>query len=323
MKVSVIIPARNAEATLARCLEACLAQSYADREIIVVDDGSSDSTPRIAQEFKVRLITQPPRGPAAARNAGARAANGDAVAFTDSDCIPRRDWLENLVRAFADGADAVGGTYDIANPESALASLVDAEIRVRHGSFRPDVDFLGSFNMAVRKDLFDRVLGFDESFSAASGEDNDLSYRLSDHGCRLRFIKEAVVSHFHPSRLMPYLKTQARHGFWRVKLYTKHLGRARGDNYAGTAELLAPAAFLFVLVTGALVLLHSRWWLLGFLPSLFWLVLFRMRLVRALVTNGGRSSLYALAVFLLRDAARAVGMAAGVCYFILLRRKTV
>ncbi|GMU92826.1 MAG: hypothetical protein AMXMBFR4_18840 [Candidatus Hydrogenedentota bacterium] len=323
MKVSVIIPARNAEATLAPCVEACLAQSYADREIIVVDDGSSDSTPRIAREFHVRLITQPPRGPAAARNTGARAATGDILAFTDSDCIPRRDWLENLARAFADGADAVGGTYDIANPESALASLIDAEIRARHGSFNPSVDFLGSFNMAVRKDAFDGVLGFDESFTAASGEDNDLSYRLADHGYRLRFVKEAVVSHFHPTRLMPYLRTQARHGFWRVKLYTKHLGRARGDDYAGPAELLAPSAFLFVLVTGVLVLLHSRWWLLGLLPSLFWLVLYRMRLVRALMTNERRSSLYALAVFLLRDAARALGMVAGVCYFILLRGKSV
>ena len=109
------------------------------------------------------------------------------------------------------------------------------------------MDFLGSFNVAYRKAAFEAVGGFDASFPCASGEDNDLAYRLQDVGGRLRFTREAVVAHHHPTRLWPYLRTQARHGYWRMKLYAKHIGRARrGDQYAGMADLAAPPLALLV-----------------------------------------------------------------------------
>ena len=126
--------------------------------------------------------------------------------------------------------------------------MVHEEIAVRHGQFGAEVDFLGSFNVAYRKEAFDAAGGFDDSFTRASGEDNDLAYRLRGAGNVLRFAKDAVVAHYHPECLWPYLRTQARHGYWRMKLYAKHPGRARsGDQYAGPADLAGPPLSLVLL----------------------------------------------------------------------------
>ncbi|MFP6582216.1 MAG: glycosyltransferase family A protein, partial [Candidatus Hydrogenedentota bacterium] len=98
--VSIIIPAYNAEATLAECLEACLAQTYSVEEVIVIDDGSTDNTATIAREYDVTYVPQDNAGPAVARNHGARVASGDVIALTDSDCIPEPNWIEQLMSGF-------------------------------------------------------------------------------------------------------------------------------------------------------------------------------------------------------------------------------
>ncbi|MFM1921387.1 MAG: hypothetical protein RLZZ303_3021 [Candidatus Hydrogenedentota bacterium] len=240
--VSVIVPSYNAERTLAECIEALLHQDYPDLEIIIVDDGSTDRTAEIAHGYEgITYIRQDNAGPAAARNRGAAAAKGEWLAFTDSDCIAEPDWISALmakVRANeGKGVVGVGGTYGIANPESLLARIIHAEIQARHARMKDEVDFLGSFNVAYERMAFEAVGGFDESFSQASAEDNDLAYRLIDADGKLLFSKLAIVNHYHPTRLLPYFKTQMRHGFWRVRLNKKHENRSRGDAYADGIEL--------------------------------------------------------------------------------------
>jgi glycosyltransferase involved in cell wall biosynthesis len=98
--VSIIIPAYNAERTLGECLDGCLAQGYPNTEVIVVDDGSTDGTERVARARNVGYIRQENGGPAKARNTGAREAEGEIIAFTDSDCIPEANWIEALIETF-------------------------------------------------------------------------------------------------------------------------------------------------------------------------------------------------------------------------------
>ena len=93
--VSVIVPAYNASATIGKTLEALSRQNcFQPFEVIVVDDGSSDNTADIVHSFAaVKYFRQDNAGPASARNLGAKMAQGDYLAFTDSDCIPHEDWI--------------------------------------------------------------------------------------------------------------------------------------------------------------------------------------------------------------------------------------
>lgn len=322
MLVSIVIPAYNAESTLAQCLEACTRQNGAETEVIVVDDGSTDATRGIAESFPVSYVYQTNAGPAAARNHGTRVAEGEIVAFTDSDCVPAPDWVASLAAGFSDGVSAVGGSYSIANESRFLARMIHEEIAMRHAQFEEEVDFLGSFNVAYRKQDFEKVGGFDESFLSASGEDNDLAYRLSDAGGKLRFLGGAKVAHYHPTRLWPYLRTQARHGYWRMKLYVKHPDRAQGgDHYAGIVDLAAPALSLLALGCALLAALSlyggvNAAWTVALSGAILAYALIRLPLPARMAARAHDTSLLLFwPVVLLRDVARALGMLRGIWEF--------
>lgn len=331
--VSIVVPAYNASATLARCLAACAAQTYPAHEIFVVDDGSADDTAATARAVPGTIvITQANVGPATARNTGARAATGDLVVFTDADCVPHPDWIEALVNALPADAAGIGGTYALANPESWLAGCIQAEIAARHARFMDGVppaavavpvDFLGSFNVAFRRDIFLEAGGFDPRFRAASAEDNDLSYRLTAAGQSLYFTPAAMVAHYHPERIWPYLRTQARHGFWRVFLYTLHPGRSGGDRYASRGDLLRPPA----LVLGSLACAGIAGMGHGALAAgvlAGGVVLIGLSALASVRAWAGRvRRLHAagfLGVVVLRDLARSLGLLWGLWHFGVLRR---
>ena len=100
--ISVIIPARDATATLSTCLEALALQTVMPDEVIVVDDGSRDRTAELATRHGAHCISLLPAcGPANARNQGAKAAHGELLLFTDADCAAAQDWIEKLTAPFA------------------------------------------------------------------------------------------------------------------------------------------------------------------------------------------------------------------------------
>ena len=153
--VSVIVPARDAEATLGRTLAALAAQRLEEPfEVIVVDAGSRDRTAAIAAEAGARVIDAGPLGPAEARNRGAAEARADALAFTDSDCFPEPGWLAGGLRGL-EGSALVQG-------------LVRPEQGVPMGPFDRSVSVGGeaglyeTANLFVRRDVFKEVGGFEE-----------------------------------------------------------------------------------------------------------------------------------------------------------------
>lgn len=111
MKISVIVPVYNTERYLRRCLDSLLAQTFADFEILLIDDGSTDGSPAIEQEYaardpRFRLIQKPNGGVASARNTGLAQAQGDFIAFVDSDDFVEPQFLEALYTTTAEtGAD--------------------------------------------------------------------------------------------------------------------------------------------------------------------------------------------------------------------------
>jgi cellulose synthase/poly-beta-1,6-N-acetylglucosamine synthase-like glycosyltransferase len=329
-QAGIIIPVRNGAATLAACLDACFAQTVKPADVIVVDDGSTDNSAAIARDKGARVVVQAPSGPAAARNRGAKEAAWGVIAFTDADCIPQPDWLERLLEAFEPGVDGVGGAYANANPDKWLSRMIQQEILLRHEKMQGEVDFLGSFNAAFRREAFMEMGGFDEDFKAASAEDNDLSYRMRDAGYALRFAPNAVVAHNHPERLWPYLRTQGRHGFWRMKLYAKHPKRAGGDRYAGKADLYAPGLLLILILMAfagpAAYFFSPAWFLQGYCVLFVLAVSLYLGLrlppsIRMARTSGDWRMIEFGDVAALRDAARALGMLSGIWHFHVLRRR--
>ena len=124
--ISVIITAYNAEETIGRCLQALENQSIDKSlyEVIVVDDGSEDNTADIARGFNCKVVSQKQGGPAKARNSGVYQSTGDIILFTDSDCEPDKNWIEEMVKPF-DNPEIIGvkGIYKT-KQESTVARFI-------------------------------------------------------------------------------------------------------------------------------------------------------------------------------------------------------
>jgi glycosyltransferase involved in cell wall biosynthesis len=258
MKVSVVIPAYNAERTIGEAVVHSLSQTRGSLqvELIVVDDGSTDETATIAESAGATVIRQQNAGPAAARNRGWQSATGTFICFTDSDCIPRAGWLEDLLDGFTDShVGAVGGSYEIANPSSWLARWVQQEIMERHKRMPPFIRAFGSYNVAIPRHVLQATGGFNPVYRRASGEDNDLSYRIIKKGWRIAFRPQARVAHYHPEKLWRYLMEQYRHGFWRAKMYKDHPDMTGGDDYTRLRDRIEPILVLGILGLPLLVVL--------------------------------------------------------------------
>jgi GT2 family glycosyltransferase len=199
-----VVPVYNRAAALSACLDSLFRQSYPhDRyEVIVVDDGSSDRTAEVAQaagsqwDGTLRVLRKANGGPASARNAGIRAAHGDVIAFTDSDCIADANWLSGLIAALtAYQVDGVGGPLRNVAPPGWVSDYLQANVFFRHRVRAGRVDYLVTANVAFRRDALLAVGGFSER-KGAWGEDADLSFRLRAAGYTLALAREGAVTHF-------------------------------------------------------------------------------------------------------------------------------
>lgn len=120
--VSVVVPVYNVEKYLRRCVDSILAQTYTNLEIILIDDGSSDSCPAICDEYaekddRIKVIHKENGGVSSARNAGLRIFSGDYLTFIDSDDFVGEKYIENLVKNTADGVGIVISSYKSVSSE--------------------------------------------------------------------------------------------------------------------------------------------------------------------------------------------------------------
>jgi len=162
--VSVVVPFYNSERYIGRCIEALLGQEYPDEryEIIFVNNNSTDSSADLIRRHpRIKLISERKRGSYSARNRGLQEASGGIIAFTDSDCVPSADWLNEIESAMADpDAGIVIGNYQTAGDSFLLSILEDYENEKNKYVFSSGIKELYygyTRNMAVRKKLFDEV----------------------------------------------------------------------------------------------------------------------------------------------------------------------
>jgi glycosyltransferase involved in cell wall biosynthesis len=178
--VSVIVPCYNGAAFLEEALRSALAQSYPAVEVVVVDDGSTDSSPEIVQRFPVRYIRQRNRGLADARNSGIRESKGSYVVFLDADDRLKPEAIETGVRAIElrpDCAIAVGDHVFISADGSYLASSNKVDPLGSYYEALLKSNFIEMISSALfRRSVFDEVGVFDATLPVA--EDYELYLRI-------------------------------------------------------------------------------------------------------------------------------------------------
>lgn len=207
---SLVIPVLNAARTLPACLGAVGRLTPPPGEVLAVDNGSTDDSLALLQAFAggrpvgtTQVLREPRRGAAAARNAGARVARGDVVAFIDADCEPEPAWMARLLEPFADARVGAAAGRVVSAPAvtlmehfSALFTLRLPDTPRRHRAWTPWEGGYPTANLAVRRRCLQEVHGFDEDV-AIYGEDYDLCARLYARNLEVAYVPEARVAHHH------------------------------------------------------------------------------------------------------------------------------
>ena len=212
--ITVAVCSYNGARTLRQCLGAVRALEYPNFELLVVDDGSTDGTAALAEEFGARVVRTENRGLASARNTATEAARGEIVAFLDDDAYPDPHWLSYVADAFrSSGVAGVGGPNLAALEDGAFARCVAATPGNPTHVLLSDrvAEHIPGCNMAFRRDALEAVGGFDPQFRIA-GDDVDICWRLADYGWHLGFAPAAVVWHHRRARLPEYWRQQREYG---------------------------------------------------------------------------------------------------------------
>ena len=218
MEFSIVIPTYGRPDQMAACLDSLEALDYPrDRfEVIVVDDGSPQPLPPCGGALRVTLVRQAHAGPAAARNAGAAAAQGRWLAFTDDDCRPAGDWLSKLAARLARVPHhMVGGLTVNAltnNPYATASQLLVHHLYEYYNRDPEHARFFTSNNLAVPAELFHRIGRFDVRLTRAAGEDRDLCARWREQGYGLSYEPAAVVHHAHALTLPKFWRQHFHYG---------------------------------------------------------------------------------------------------------------
>jgi GT2 family glycosyltransferase len=228
--VSVVVPTKDRPRQLRECLQALGRLDYPRErlEVIVVDDGGTFDLGHVGEA--VLLRHQHSLGPGAARNTGAQAAEGDMLAFTDDDCLPERDWLRELMAAVASGSAAGGRTVNAltANPY-ARASQHIQDLVYAHFNARPEAArFLASNNLALARDAFLELGGFDADRFPEASEDRDLCDRWLASGRTLRYAPGAVVHHAHELDLAGFVRQHVAYGRGAARYQRARAARGTG-----------------------------------------------------------------------------------------------
>jgi glycosyltransferase involved in cell wall biosynthesis len=225
--VSIIVPVYNGEEAIDLCVESLLGQDYPqDRyEVIIVDNGSKDSSAEIVRRYPVKLFSETSiQSSYAARNRGIEASRGDFLAFTDSDCIASMDWLTNLLSGFVSPeVGGVAGRVKAVDQQNAVSKYEELKHhrndKYVNGIFY--MPFAATCNVMYRRSVFDQIGLFDETF--ISGGDVDFSWRMQiETNLKLKYQPQAVVEHFNCMTIWEYSKKPKKYAMGVVQLAKKY-----------------------------------------------------------------------------------------------------
>lgn len=265
--ISVIIPVRDGEATLGKCLDSLVRNPLPGMEVIVVDDGSEDRSREIAAVFPFRLISLGKRcGASAARNAGAREASASALFFTDADCLLCEDTLKRALMAYkASPGSPTGGTYTQVPHDKGFFSAFQSVFVNYSETKRARPDYVATHAMVIDRELFLRAGGFSEDFMPIL-EDVEFSHRLKHRGVELMMDPDMLVEHVFGFTLWGSLRNAFRKSmYWTMYSIRNH--DLLKDS--GTASLELKANVLSCYVCAILTVLAIVLWMPSLMVAAF------------------------------------------------------
>jgi glycosyltransferase involved in cell wall biosynthesis len=240
--VSFVVPVLNGRRTLRASLAGILAQRDGRPfEVIAVDDGSTDGSRRLLEEWQtagvLTLLHGGGQGAAAAINAGFRAAVHPILCQVDQDVILQSGWLRELLPVFDDpDVAAAQGHYMTKEGAGLWARAMGRDLEHRYSQIDgDDVDHVCTGNSAYRASAIRQVGLLDERLGY--GYDNDLSYRLVARGYRLAFRRRAISVPVWREGFIPYLRQQFGVGYGRLDVVARHPRKALGDDVSGVVMM--------------------------------------------------------------------------------------
>ncbi len=252
-KYSVIIPVYNRPDEMKEMLDSLQAQSHQDFEVVVVEDGSTESSESLVSQYElsIRYFFKENTGPGDSRNFGMDKAQGDYFLFFDSDCVLPPDYFEKLDEGLeALNPDAFGGPDAAHESFSTVQKAINYSMTsffttggIRGGKKQLDQYQPRSFNMGLSKEVYKKVGGFSDIHP---GEDPDLSFRIMDAGYKVSLISDAKVFHKRRINFKLFAKQVYKFGVVRVILNKWHPGRSKLVYFFPSAFLLGTVG-LFVL----------------------------------------------------------------------------
>lgn len=241
-ELSLIIASYNAETTIQECLQSLTAQIGGHSFEIIVIDSSADKTPEIVNTHfpQVRLFHFDERKYCGdARNIGISEARADIVAFIDADCTAKENWVQEILRAHQSDNPAIGGTVDIANPDSYVgwAAYFCEFSQWMPGTPTGWMDDIAGANMSYKKEIFDKHGVYVKGTYCS---DTHFHWRLAEEGNFLRFIPSIIVSHCNIDKLDRFFKHEFFHGrcFARVRAQSKCFSKWKRYTYAVFSPLI-------------------------------------------------------------------------------------
>jgi len=234
-RFSIIVPTYGRPKQLKECLDAVAGLAYPGDgfEVIVVDDGSKTSLEEIVGAFQkridVRLLRQDNAGPATARNRGAGESGGKYLAFTDDDCKPSQHWLTRLEEALDQDPELlVAGRTVNDLPDNSYSTASHLITDFLYSYYNTEgARFIASNNMALSKEQFLKVGGFDTTFPIAAAEDREFCDRYLYNGFKTLYAPQAIVRHAHTLTFSNFWRQHFNYGQGAHKFHKIRAGRSQ------------------------------------------------------------------------------------------------